>query len=268
MRIVPGHTLRIANKLDPSNDLSAYKYARRDPEGNVLLYKTPGSNVFVTIDKQDLGNYTIQVEKPTYHLKGSAFPALITLLMQMKHASELTPEQQDASISEWNEDYQKEVIKDEYGKDLQKDEMSRDVVDARIASVNWNDEQSRKTLSAEEVEYAKKSIDAELQDAKKEKKNLEKNLKNTNNNITRLEEQIAEVQASKVKDEKKLQRLTQQLDKKKLEAVQLENAVHDLDAHINNLTAIQEKVNQEHEKRKQEALTLPVASSEMLEKNE
>lgn len=40
VRIVPGNTLRITDKLNPSLR-SEYIYARKDAEGNMLLYKTP-----------------------------------------------------------------------------------------------------------------------------------------------------------------------------------------------------------------------------------
>lgn len=40
VRIVPGNTLRITDKLNPTTR-SEYTYARKDAEGNILLYKTP-----------------------------------------------------------------------------------------------------------------------------------------------------------------------------------------------------------------------------------
>ncbi len=76
----------------------------------------------MSIPQEDIANYTVEIEKPTYHISGTSFPSVVALLMQMKHASELSAAKAQEGINEWNKDIIEESAKAEFGKDAEKEE--------------------------------------------------------------------------------------------------------------------------------------------------
>lgn len=246
VRIVPGHTLKISDKRDPANDLSAYKYARLDPEKkNILLYKTPASTEFLVIDKKNEEQYVVAVEKPTYHVSGWAFPSLVTLLMQVKHESEMSDEKKQAWIDEWNKDYIEEAVSDTFGKDANSDEEKNN----RLREVDRNDETSKQALSSDEVEYAERTLREELVALDTEKKQIESQIYKHKTAIEKLESQIAQLQQQQPVNAKKLQQLEKQIADKKLALAQSEQKLQEADEQIANTASLHQKVAKEKTRR-------------------
>lgn len=240
--------------------MSDYKYARKDPEGNILLYKKPGAIAYLPISKEDIGNYTVEVEKPTYHISGATFPTVVTLLTQLKHASELSSAKAEEGIKEWNKDLVEASAKEEFGSDAAQEAAKENAENAKQFVDAPFDNQALEALSLQELKYATDSLAQKQTELSQERKNIGKNMQSISKSLLAIDNQIKALQQQKPVDARKLQHLENQLQQKKLALAQLQQKLEENAEQQAQLASAQTKVQDQFAKK----MNSPEGKSEAL----
>ena len=135
----------------------------------------------------------------------------------------------EAGIQEWNNDVTGESVKEEFGNDPNKVVVDEEK-NARLAAVNWSDENAVKKVTDEDIAYAERTLAEDLATMANEQKALQQKIGSTKNHINKLEKQLAQAQAQN--DAHKISQLTKQIQDKKLAVAQLENALREIEGEI------------------------------------